>query len=57
MVSRSVNTKSKFTLDNPIISRYLEDLHDQFVIVPADKVPNNVVLFVSPSITVAYIKS
>ena len=43
MVSRSVNTKPKSTLDDPIISRYLKDLHDQFVIVPADKAPNNVV--------------
>ena len=43
MVSRSVNTKPKSTLDDPIISGYLNDLHDQFVIVPADKAPNNVV--------------
>ena len=43
MVSRSVNTKPKSTLDDPFVSRYLEDLHDHFVIVPADKAPNNVV--------------
>ena len=43
MVSRSVNTKPKSTLDDPIISRYLKDLHDHFVIVPADKAPKNVV--------------
>ena len=43
MVSRSVNTKPKSTLDDPIVYRYLEDLHDHFVIVPADKAPNNVV--------------
>ena len=43
MVSRSVNTKPKSTLDDPIISGYLNDLYDQFVIVPADKAPNNVV--------------
>ena len=43
MVSRSVNTKPKSTLDDPIISRHLKDLHDQFVIVSADKAPNNVV--------------
>ena len=43
MVSRSVNTKPKSTLDDPVVSRYLEDLHDHFVIVPADKAPNNVV--------------
>ena len=40
MVSRSVNTKPKSTLDDPVVSRYLEDLHNHFVIVPA---PNNVV--------------
>ena len=43
MVSRSVSTKPKSTLDDPIICGYLNDLHDQFVIVPADKAPNNVV--------------
>ena len=43
MVSRSVNTKPKAILDDPIISSYLQGLHDQFVIVPADKAPNNVV--------------
>ena len=37
MVSRSGNTKPKSTSANPILSRYLKDLHDQFVIVPADK--------------------
>ena len=40
IVSRPVNTKPKSTLDDPIILRYLKDLHDQFVIVPADKAPN-----------------
>ena len=43
MVSRSVNTKPKSTLDDPVVSRYFEDLHDHFVIIPADKAPNNVV--------------
>ena len=43
MVSRSVNTKPKSTLDDPVVSRYLQDLHDHFAIVPADKAPNNVV--------------
>ena len=43
MVSRSVNTKPKSTLDDPVVSRYLEDLHNHSVIVPADKAPNNVV--------------
>ena len=39
---RSVNTKPKCTLDDPVVSRYLEDLHDHFVMVPADEAPNNV---------------
>ena len=43
MVSRSVDTKPKSTLEDPVVSRYLEDLHDHFVIVQADKAPNNVV--------------
>ena len=43
MISRSVNTKPKSTLDDPVVSRYLDDLHDHFVIVPEDKAPNNVV--------------
>ena len=42
MVSRPVNTKPKSTLDDPILSGYLHDIHNQFVIVPADKAPNNV---------------
>ena len=46
MVSRSVNIKPKPTLslDDPVVSRYLNDLHDHFVIVPADETPNNFVL-------------
>ena len=43
MVSRSVNTKSNSTVNNPAESMYLEDLHDHFVIVSADKAPINVV--------------
>ena len=40
MVSRSDNTKPTSTLDDPIISGYLNDLHDQFAIGPVDKAPN-----------------
>ena len=57
MVSKSVNTKPKSSLDDPIISSYLADLHDQFVIVPADKAPYNVVFIARPSITVVYGKN
>ena len=45
MVSRSVNTKPKSTLDDLVVSRYLEDLHDHFVTAPADKAPNNVAFY------------
>ena len=43
MVSRSVNTKPDSIFDDEIVSRQLADLHDRFVIVPADKASNNVV--------------
>ena len=43
MVSRSVNTKPDSIFDDKIVSRQLADLHDRFVIVPADKASNNVV--------------
>ena len=43
MVSRSVNTKHDSIFDDEIVSRQLADLHDRFVIVPADKASNNVV--------------
>ena len=43
MVNRSVNTKPDSIFDDEIVSRQLADLHDRFVIVPADKASNNVV--------------
>ena len=43
MVSRSVNTKPDSIFDDEIVSRQLANLHDRFVIVPADKASNNVV--------------
>ena len=43
MVSRSVNTKPISIFDDEVVSRHLADLHDRFVIVPADKASNNVV--------------
>ena len=43
MVSMSVNTKPDSIFDDEIVSRQLADLHDRFVIVPADKASNNVV--------------
>ena len=44
MVSRSVNTKPDSIFDDEIVSLQFADLHDRFVIVPADKASNNVVL-------------
>ena len=43
MVSRSVDTKPISIFDDEVVSRHLADLHDRFVIVPADKASNNVV--------------
>ena len=43
MVSRSVDTKPISIFDDEVVSRHLTDLHDRFVIVPADKASNNVV--------------
>ena len=43
MVSRSVNTKPDSIFDDEIVARQLADLHDRFIIVPADKASNNVV--------------
>ena len=43
MVNRSVNTKPISIFDDAVVSRRLADLHDRFVIVPADKASSNVV--------------
>ena len=43
MVNRSVKTKPISIFDDEVVSRHLADLHDRFVIVPADKASNNVV--------------
>ena len=42
MVSRSFNTKPNSIFDDEVVSQ-MSDLHDRFVIVPADKASNNVV--------------
>ena len=43
MASRSVNTRPKPIFDNIDVIGHLADLHDQYVIVPADKASNNIV--------------
>ena len=43
MVSRSVNTKPKSIFEDTDVKRHLADLHEQYVLVPADKASNNVV--------------
>ena len=44
MVSRSMNTKAKSVFNDPQVIDHLADLHDQYVLVPADKASNNIVL-------------
>ena len=41
--SLSLKVYCRHGLDDPVVSRYLVDLHNHCVIVPADKAPNNVV--------------
>ena len=43
MVNRSVNTKPISIFDDEVVSRHLADIHDRFVIFPADKASNNVI--------------
>ena len=43
MVCRSINTKPKSVFENTNIKHHLADLHDKFVLVPADKASNNIV--------------
>ena len=38
-----MNTKNRKVLDDPETNRYLSELHDKYVIVPADKASNNIV--------------
>ena len=54
IVSRSVNTKPISIFDDGVVSRHLADLHDRFVIVPADKASNNVAFICKIYITVVY---
>ena len=39
-----MSTRSKSVFDNKEIATKLADIHDQYVVVPADKASNNVVL-------------
>ena len=55
MVSRSLNTKPISIFDDEVVSRHLADLHDRFVIVPADKASNNVVFIDKASNNVIFI--
>ena len=42
-LSKSVNTKTKSAFDDPSVANCLSKLHEQYVIVPADKASNNIV--------------
>ena len=43
MVSRSMNTDAKSIFSDAKVIKHLTDLHDRFVLVPADKASNNIV--------------
>ena len=40
---RSMNTKATSIFKNPDVAETLSSIHDQYVVVPADKAPNNIV--------------
>ena len=41
---RHINKRIKHVLRNKVHLDYLDDLHENFVLVPADKAPNNVIV-------------
>ena len=43
VLSKSIDTKYKPVLKEPPVIECLKKLHDQFVVVPADKAPNNII--------------
>jgi hypothetical protein len=42
-LKRSMNTHAKSVFKDPSVARHLSELHDKYVVVPADKAPNNIV--------------
>ena len=42
--THSQNTRKRQTLSNPICKKALETLHEDYVLVPADKAGNNVII-------------
>jgi hypothetical protein len=43
ILSKYTNTKHKPILSDPLVIECLKDIHEQFVVVPADKAPNNII--------------
>ena len=43
MLTRSINNKPKSVFSDTDVTEHLADLHNRYVIVPADKASNNVV--------------
>ena len=42
-LSRSISTKALSVFNNPDVAETLSKIHDKFVVVPADKAPNNII--------------
>jgi len=43
VLSKSVNTRYQTILNDPSVTKSLDELHKQFVVVPADKASNNII--------------
>ena len=40
---RSMNAKATYIFNNPDVAETLASIHNEYVVVPADKAPNNIV--------------
>ena len=43
IISKSINTEHKPTLKDPLVKKCLDEIHEEFVIVPADKASSNII--------------
>ena len=50
-----MSTRSTFVFENKEIAAILADVHDKYVVVPADKVFNNVVFVLSAENIISYV--
>ena len=55
-LKRSMNTHAKSVFKDPSVARHLSELHDKYVVVPADKAPNNIVFVCKSHYTGCMIK-